>query len=54
MRRFLERHKRLVGFFIAAGLAFIILHSVWYWVMGSFSVIGAVWAVKEYNKNEGG
>jgi hypothetical protein len=47
----IEKHKRLVVCFMAALVTFIILHRVWFYVMGAFGVIGVVWAVREYNKN---
>ena len=49
----LERHKRLICYVLGSLIIFIILHRVWFYVMGTFAVIGAVWVVREYlNKEE--
>jgi hypothetical protein len=50
-RLIFEKHRRLILCFIGALVAFIVLHRVWFYVMGAFGVIGAVWVVREYNKN---
>ena len=49
----LERHRRLIYYIVGALIIFIILHRVWFYVMGAFAVIGAIWVVREYiNKEE--
>ena len=49
---FFERHKRLIYGVAGAVIVFIVLHKVWFFVMGGFAVIGVIWAIREYNNNE--
>lgn len=46
------KKARLVVILFAATAAFVVLRSVWFYVMGTFSVIGAVWVIREYKKDD--
>lgn len=44
------RHRRLLGSLLGAAVVFLILKQLWFYVMGTFAIIGAVCVVRQYQR----